>query len=82
MINWAEAGRKILAQDNLDPQERALMQANVQDAERAGLVFEYKRNPTSPEAVTNFWQTFIKVSIENSGEEIEVPEVRVLLPSW
>ena len=75
MINWAEAGRKILAQDNLDPQERVLMEARVQDAESAGLVFEYKRNPTSPEAVTNFWQTFIRVSIQHSEAEIDVPEI-------
>lgn len=75
MINWAEAGRKILAQDNLDPQERALLEARVQDVERADLIFEYKRNPTSPEAVANFWQSFIRVSIENSGAEIDVPEI-------
>lgn len=75
MINWAEAGRKILAQGNLDPQERALMRARVQEAGSAGLVFEYKRNPTSPEAVTNFWQTFIRVSIEDSGKGIDVPQV-------
>ena len=75
MINWAETGRKILCRDDLDPQERTELLTRVQEAESAGSVFEYKRNPTSPEAVTNFWQAFIRVSIENSGAEIDVPQV-------
>ncbi len=36
---------------------------------------EYKNQPTSPEAVTNFWKSFIESQIRKSGENIPIPEV-------
>lgn len=56
-------------------QAKAEILADSKDLQLQSIVKEYSTQPHTPELVTNFWQTFLDVSIKGQGLAIPVPVI-------